>query len=258
MTLTQPRCGNRELLDTKPLYGEPSYIGYRIRPILHEPGPRNTRYFISSQGIPVSKGEKIQLHGIYDATHPRARVMSIMHVYVAPEKSVPTGCPALPTDAREFAAKNGRTESPYVAIPLSKVTATGKPYTISDPPGPVKTYGGNADVKIQGDFLPNIVSIPQGASVTWQFEDAIPHNVLFASGPVVRGSPTLSAGQEHTTHFDTPGTYKFFCYLHPVTMHQEIIVRPQAPAAATPAPAAAPSAAQGRTKIRYADLDVGA
>ena len=53
MFLSQPRCGNRRLLDTAPRFGMPDNLYYRARPILHEPGPVDTRYFLSRKGIPV-------------------------------------------------------------------------------------------------------------------------------------------------------------------------------------------------------------
>ena len=78
--------------------------GYRIRPILHEPGPVGTRFYQSRTGILVRKGMKIDLQADYDARYPRARVMSIMHVYIAYGPKVrATGnpCGALPRDGRE-------------------------------------------------------------------------------------------------------------------------------------------------------------
>ena len=50
--------------------------------------------------------------------------------------------------------------------------------------------------------------------------------MLLANGPQVVGSPTLSGGAKYTSRgFLKPGDYQFFCYLHPMTMHQEVIVR---------------------------------
>ena len=83
MSLTQPRCDDRKILDTDPLFGPHDDLVYRIRPILHEPGPVGTRFFQSRTGIQVRKGEAIDLQADYKANLPRARVMSIMHVYVA-------------------------------------------------------------------------------------------------------------------------------------------------------------------------------
>jgi plastocyanin len=48
--------------------------------------------------------------------------------------------------------------------------------------------------------------------------------VLFASGPKVVGTPTLTAGHAFTQRFPRPGVYRLFCYLHPVSMQQEVLV----------------------------------
>jgi hypothetical protein len=40
------------------------------------------------------------------------------------------------------------------------------------------------------------------------------------------GSPTLSGGAVYERRFTVPGVYQLFCYLHPMTMHQELTVRP--------------------------------
>ena len=54
-----PAASNRRLLDTAPRYGMPNHLYYRARPILHEPGPIDTRYFLSRTGIPVQRGRAI-------------------------------------------------------------------------------------------------------------------------------------------------------------------------------------------------------
>src|SRR3954453_16596732 len=61
MSLTQPGCNDRKLLDTNPLFAPRNDLVYAIRPILHEPGPVGTRFFQSQAGIPVHRGEKIDL-----------------------------------------------------------------------------------------------------------------------------------------------------------------------------------------------------
>ena len=40
------------------------------------------------------------------------------------------------------------------------------------------------------------------------------------------GSPTLTGGRRYERSFNVPGVYQLFCYLHPMTMHQELTVRP--------------------------------
>ena len=51
MWLSQPACAGRRLLDTAPRYGMPDHPYYTTRPLLHEPGPIDTRYFVSKTGI---------------------------------------------------------------------------------------------------------------------------------------------------------------------------------------------------------------
>ncbi len=70
MWMSQPRCGNRRILDNSPRFGMPDHIYYKARPILHEPGPFDTRYFMSRTGIPVRKGEIIRLNADYDNSAP--------------------------------------------------------------------------------------------------------------------------------------------------------------------------------------------
>jgi len=35
----------------------------------------------------------------------------------------------------------------------------------------------------------------------------------------------MRQGATFTQRFGVPGTYNLFCYLHPVTMHQTLVVR---------------------------------
>jgi plastocyanin len=79
----------------------------------------------------------------------------------------------------------------------------------------------------QGDdpdafYRPDPIRVRVGQTVTWTNKDSDPHDVtsvdgVFASGPIAedasfRWTPTR------------PGTYRYFCTLHP-EMHGEIIVR---------------------------------
>jgi plastocyanin len=230
MSLTQPECNDRKLLDTDPLFGPSTDLVYRIRPILHEPGPVGTRFFQSKTGIPVRKGEKVDLQADYDATVPRARVMSIMHVYVAAGRA-PKGnrCAALPRDAREILLRRDGhiSDPPYIKVPFNAVGNDGRVHPIATLPGTPTVFDGPAKVSlIHNQFVPAKIEIPLNGSITWTFADPVGHNVLFANGPQVVGTPTLSGGVKYTSRgFLKPGTYQLFCYLHPVTMHQEVIVK---------------------------------
>ena len=81
----------------------PDHLYYRARPILHEPGPIDTRYFLSRPGIPVRKGETIRLTGAYDASRAApARDGDHARLHRARRATMPKRCAPLPTDAEEL------------------------------------------------------------------------------------------------------------------------------------------------------------
>ncbi len=225
MWLTQPRCGDRRLLDNRPSYGMPEHLYYTARPILHEPGPVDTRYFMSGTGIPAREGEILRLHGTYDAELPRP-VMAVMHVYVARAKRV-EGCRPLPADGRQL-TKPGpvRTDPPQTQIPLSGLDSRGRTVTITDPPWPVTPLGETAEVDVSDvGFSPRRFTVPSASEITWRFTGAEAHNVRLASGPRLVFSPSRARGT-WTNRFDVPGRYTLFCSRHPVTMHAVLDVLP--------------------------------
>ena len=236
MWLSQPRCGNRKLLDTNPRYGMPSNLYYRARPILHEPGPVDTDYFMSRRGIPVVGGEVLRQSATYDAQHPRWGVMSTMHVYVAPDRNASRGCSRLPADRREL-KKPGRVRlrPPYTPVPLTGLNEAGHTYTITESPFPVQPLNAPAVIRVANDgFSPPHISLAAGQRVTWRFVEGV-HNVRLASGPRLIGTQSRSGGTSEPGVFPVPGHYELFCTLHPITMHQVVEVQPGGRATATQA-----------------------
>jgi plastocyanin len=229
LRVTQPRCGDRVLVNNAPRYGEPSDLVYHVFPVLHEPGPISTGWQLSKTGIPVRKGELLNVTGDYDQTEPHGRVMAITHLYVARDSSVPAGCAPLPRDIHTYWSRaRGRSLPPRVTIPLSRLSSNGRVVSVDRPPGDeVVTDAGNTNVALTvGAFAPANLSIPLGASVTWSFDDQFAHNVSLASGPRGIYSPNFHQGATYSYQFTIPGTYKLFCYLHPLTMNQVVTVRP--------------------------------
>ncbi|MEA2219401.1 MAG: hypothetical protein QOJ35_2027 [Solirubrobacteraceae bacterium] len=228
LTVSQPRCNDRVLIDQKPLYGFPDDIVYRARPVLHEPGPIATGMFLSERGIPVRKGEMLKVTGRYDGSRPHPRVMAITHIYVAPDRDAPRACGPLPKDAHIFwTRKDGRSTPPVIDLPLNGLV-DGKVVEIARPPG-IEAVATSAtalvDVKNER-FSPANLSVARGTKVVWQFGDDLMHNILLASGPRFVASTTLTKGATYEQTLYTPGEYKLFCYLHPITMTQVIDVRP--------------------------------
>jgi amicyanin len=61
-------------------------------------------------------------------------------------------------------------------------------------------------------FGPQEVRVKAGTTVTWTNEDDIPHTVV---SPNSFRSKVLDTDGKYSFTFTTPGTYKYFCSLHP-------------------------------------------
>jgi plastocyanin len=71
-------------------------------------------------------------------------------------------------------------------------------------------------VMMQGyAFSPAALTVHSGDTVTWTQHDTAPHNVVTTSAPVALHSPELSQGQTWSYTFSTPGTYSYYCTVHP-------------------------------------------
>jgi plastocyanin len=220
MWLSQPRCENRRLLDSRPAFGMPDHIYYAARPILHEPGPVDTRYFLSSTGLAATKGEVIRINAAYAADHPRA-VMAVMHVYVARERNRAAGCPPLPPDRIEL-TKPGptRAEAPPVTVPLTGLDPNGHTYPITGALGPATALADGAMIKVADDgFYPRQIALAGPATLSWASVGSMFHNVRLADGPRMIATPTLTPGRQWATSLAVSGRYRLFCTWHPMTMH---------------------------------------
>lgn len=73
-----------------------------------------------------------------------------------------------------------------------------------------------ADVEVKIDnftFGPQELKVKAGTKVTWINADDIPHTVT--SSTKVFNSKALDTDDKFSFTFTTPGTYKYFCALHP-------------------------------------------
>jgi amicyanin len=82
-------------------------------------------------------------------------------------------------------------------------------------------------VKIDNfSFAPATLTVPAGATVTWVNQDDVPHNIVSSEGKALK-SPVLDTDQKFSYTFDRPGTYAYFCGIHP-RMTGKVIVQPGA------------------------------
>jgi plastocyanin len=63
-------------------------------------------------------------------------------------------------------------------------------------------------------FTPAALTVKAGTTVTWTNKDDIPHGIA-SSNNGFKKSPALDTDDSYSFTFTTPGTYQYFCYLHP-------------------------------------------
>lgn len=82
------------------------------------------------------------------------------------------------------------------------------------------------DAAVQIDnfaFSPPSLTVKAGTTVTWRNKDDIPHTV--ASSTRVFKSGALDTDDSYSFTFNEPGSYQYFCSLHP-HMTAKIVVEP--------------------------------
>jgi plastocyanin len=94
-----------------------------------------------------------------------------------------------------------------------------------------RAYAAPADAKLTSEttvkidnfsFSPASVTIPAGTTVRWTNRDDIPHTIV--SDDKTFKSKALDTDEQFTYTFDKPGTYSYFCGLHP-KMTAKVVVQ---------------------------------
>lgn len=80
-------------------------------------------------------------------------------------------------------------------------------------------------------FNPPRLTVKVGTTVTWTNQDDIPHAI--ASTANAFKSKALDTDDKFSFTFTTPGTYEYFCSLHP---HMKATIVVEGSAAARPSP----------------------
>lgn len=222
--------GNCRLYESRPTWGLKSHPFYKVKPVLHEPGPIDMSGFTSAKGFAVRRGERLRLDANYDGERLHTRVMGIMIAFVARDPGVKAtkSCKA-PGDMVNWRTRQrGRAKPPRFTVPLTGIGPGGQARRISAPPGERRSLRSGAQIKVGDNFFgtPN-ASVAAGSVLSWKFAGADLHNVTVADGPRGFSSVHLNGGRVYRAKLRTPGTYRLFCALHPVQMSETIKVRPR-------------------------------
>ncbi|HEY4410498.1 MAG TPA: plastocyanin/azurin family copper-binding protein [Acidimicrobiia bacterium] len=101
----------------------------------------------------------------------------------------------------------------------SSASTDKAPFHLSDQPVPTD----HVDLPKSYKFLPRVVEVKQGTTVTWTNHDDFPHTVQILAGADA-GTHDLGIGKTVTISFDKPGTVYYHCSLHPSQMQGEVVV----------------------------------
>jgi plastocyanin len=107
---------------------------------------------------------------------------------------------------------------------FSGCTSAQSPPTTS--PTTPATAGGSNQIAIKNfAFSPASLTIKSGTPVTWTNQDGAPHQIASDPGaPVAFKSESLANGASYQFTFTKPGTYSYYCTIHP-SMKGTIIVQ---------------------------------
>ena len=246
LDLSRPNCDDGgPFFSSLPKWGGPDHPFYKVRPVLHEPGPVNMSAVRSPVGFPIKAGEALQLDSVYDDSQPHTRVMGISVAYVAPDPAVAAGglCQPLPQPedveilGPEPADPSYRDEPIPFQIPLvaENDAMPGGYEEINKPPGRLKEVRSGTKIKLTAANeipKPNL-KIRKGDKLEWEFNNPTSnlHNITLANGPEGIGSPNLSINTQtgdprvFEKKFKEPGTYRLFCALHPTLMQERVVVK---------------------------------
>ena len=72
-------------------------------------------------------------------------------------------------------------------------------------------------------FAPATLTVPAGATVTWVNQDDVPHTVVSSEGKTLK-SRVMDTDEKFSYTFTKPGTYPYYCGIHP-KMTAKVIVQ---------------------------------
>ncbi len=75
-------------------------------------------------------------------------------------------------------------------------------------------------------FDPPAIVVSVGAMVTWTNRDHFTHSVQFVDDDLASAPLVMRPSASATFRFETPGTYRYVCHLHPQNMQGTVTVSP--------------------------------
>jgi plastocyanin len=120
--------------------------------------------------------------------------------------------------APTVAATRGAASALATPVPPAALATLPPP----KPAHPVDTSGGPS-VSIENfNIVPATLTVPAGTTVVWTNHDDVEHTVTASDNGFT--SPAIQTDGQFSYTFTTPGTYSYFCAIHPF-MTAKVIVQ---------------------------------
>jgi plastocyanin len=105
-----------------------------------------------------------------------------------------------------------RTQKHFLLLMIAGGCIAGAPAPATQPAPPAQT----TTIKINDfHFDPQSLTVASGSSVTWVNHDDVPHTATANGDSPLFDSKALDTDEHFTFTFITPGTYTYYCKVHP-------------------------------------------
>jgi plastocyanin len=128
---------------------------------------------------------------------------------------------AVSSGSSEAQSTTAPTASPHPSTETSKMEMPAKPSPVAGKDLPTSSTPNQVTVE-NFSFQPGALTVKAGTTVTWVNHDDIPHTVY--ENDKRFKSDTMDTDGKFSYKFTTPGTYSYYCSLHP-RMTGQIIVK---------------------------------
>ena len=144
-------------------------------------------------------------------------VMSLASLFLVACSQIGAGS----SGSSETQSTTAQAASPQPSMESSKMQMPAKPSPVAGKDLPTGSTPNQVTVE-NFSFQPGTVTVQAGTTVTWVNHDDIPHTVY--ENDKRFKSDTMDTDGKFSYKFTSPGTYSYFCSLHP-RMTGQIIVK---------------------------------
>jgi len=110
----------------------------------------------------------------------------------------------------------------YIVASIAILSATLAATACTQAPAQAQAVAQAAEKVIEiKNYMFMEVTVPQGTKVTWINRDEVPHTVIEKTK--LFHSSALDTDDTFSFVFDKPGTYEYFCSLHPYMVAKVIV-----------------------------------